>query len=177
MWVISDLIAQAANAEPQAWGTSARRANYRCADDRWITCTASDSKSWAALLEGTGAADLADPAIKDDEIRRRLGEIFATAPAATWVARPGPAGGIGPVADAGGVLDEEQVVHRDSLVRIDANGPRVFANPLRINAAPGTAASHALSPPPQLGEHTDESLTRAGFSEEEIAALRAERVL
>ena len=49
--------------------------------------------------------------------------------------------------------------------------------PLRFDRATGDAGSHALSAPPELGEHTDDALAEVGFSAEEIAALHAEGAL
>jgi crotonobetainyl-CoA:carnitine CoA-transferase CaiB-like acyl-CoA transferase len=49
----------------------------------------------------------------------------------------------------------------------------VVANPIRIDGANGEDASLARSAPPELGADTDEVLAEAGFSDEEIAALRA----
>jgi formyl-CoA transferase len=178
-WVVSDLVAMAVNDQPQVWPEMASRANYRCADGRWITCTASEPRTWNALVEALDAPDLADHRIgvDDAEVGARLTEIFASAPAARWVASPGPAGGIGPVAEPGDVVDDPQVASRGSLLALDGDGPRVLANPLRIDRADGAAASHARGPAPELGQHTDEALRAAGCTDDEVAALRAAGVV
>ena len=177
MWVIGDLLASAANAEPQVWESSARRANYRCADNRWITCTAIEPKSWVALLNAVEAPELGEPGVDDNQIRSRLTEIFAGKSAAHWVEHPGPVGGIGPVADVSDVLFDSQVSHRETLVQIDGEHRWVFANPIRINGSSGAVASHGLGPPPDLGEHTEQILSSAGFSDLEIKALRAAEIV
>ncbi len=173
-WVIGDLVAQAANSDAQPWGSLACRANYRCADGRWVTCAASEPRSWAALVEALEAPDLASYriGIDDEWAARRLAEIFGSAPAARWVANPGPAGGIGPVAGPGDVLDDPQVTHRHGIIRLDGDGPRVLANPLRLDGAGGDSATHARSAPPELGQHTAQALLAAGFSADEVEALR-----
>ena len=172
MWVIADQVAQAANSTVQSWGRMASRTNYRCADGRWITCTASEPRTWATLVAAIDAPDLADYRIgvDDEAAGRRLAEIFATAPAARWVADPGPAGGLGPVAEVADLLDDPQVSHRGSIVELE--GVRLLANPLRLDGASGDAASQARSPAPGLGEHTDAALAAAGFDQAEIEALR-----
>jgi crotonobetainyl-CoA:carnitine CoA-transferase CaiB-like acyl-CoA transferase len=172
-WVVSDLVAMAVNDQPQSWPEMPSRANYWCADGRWITCTASDPRSWATLVEAIDAPDLADPRIGIDDARvgARLGEIFASAPAARWIENPGPAGGIGAVALPGDAVDDPQVESRGSLVRLDGDGPLVLANPLRIDGASGEAATNARGPAPELGQHTDGALHTAGWSDDEIAAL------
>jgi crotonobetainyl-CoA:carnitine CoA-transferase CaiB-like acyl-CoA transferase len=53
----------------------------------------------------------------------------------------------------------------------------VVANPLRFALADGVAGSHALSPAPGLGEHTDEVLAAAGYTAEEIAALHDDQAV
>jgi alpha-methylacyl-CoA racemase len=172
MWVLADQVAQAANSTVQSWGSMASRANYRCADGRWITCTASEPRTWATLVAAIGADDLADYRIgvDDEAAGRRLTEIFGSAPASRWVADPGPAGGIGPVAEPGDLLDDPQVAHRGSIVELEQG--RVLANPLRLDGADGDAATQARTPAPALGEHTDAALAAAGFGEDDIRALR-----
>jgi crotonobetainyl-CoA:carnitine CoA-transferase CaiB-like acyl-CoA transferase len=87
------------------------------------------------------------------------------------------AGGIGLVADASDVLADPQTVHRGSIISLAGDGPRVLANPVRINRATGASASHARSAPPDLGEHTDQVLTAAGYTPDEIEALRKQEVI
>jgi crotonobetainyl-CoA:carnitine CoA-transferase CaiB-like acyl-CoA transferase len=175
-WVIADMLAQAANKEAAApWGSLAARANYRCADGKWITCTATEPRAWAKLVDALGAPDLAGyrVGVDDASTMQRLTEIFASQPAAHWTTNPGLAGGIGLVADASDVLSDPQTLHRGSIVSLDDDGPRVLANPVRIDRANGDQASHARSAPPELGQHTDEVLTAAGFTQSEIDELRS----
>jgi crotonobetainyl-CoA:carnitine CoA-transferase CaiB-like acyl-CoA transferase len=180
MWVIADVLAQAANGQAAAsWGALAARANYRCADGKWITCTATEPRAWAKLVEALDAPDLAGYRIgvDDEETIGRLTEIFASQPAAHWAANPGLAGGIGLVAEPADVLADPQLLHRGSLVELADNGPRVLGNPVRIDSANGDQASHARSAPPALGEHTVDVLTGAGFTQSEIDELRSQEVL
>jgi formyl-CoA transferase len=130
-------------------------------------------------VEAIDAPDLASPriGIDDAKVGARLAEIFASQPAAHWVEHPGPAGGIGLVAEPGDVVDDPQVESRGSLVRLDGDGPRVLANPLRLDGADGAAATNARGPAPELGQHTDEALRAAGFSDDEIATLRETSVV
>jgi alpha-methylacyl-CoA racemase len=180
MWVIADVLAQAANGKTAAaWGALAARANYRCADGKWITCTATEPRAWAKLVEALEAPDLAGyrVGVDDEQTLSRLSEIFAAQPAAHWAQNPGLAGGIGLVAEPADVVNDPQVAHRGSFVQLADDGPRVLANPVRIDGATGDEASHARSNAPDLGAHTDEILTAAGFTQAEIAELRSQEVL
>jgi crotonobetainyl-CoA:carnitine CoA-transferase CaiB-like acyl-CoA transferase len=178
-WVLAEQLARAANAPGPPWGSSARRANYRCADGRWVTCTASEPKPWAKLVEALDVPELAANQMGVDEgaTRARLTQVFATRPQSHWLEHPGMAGGIGPVYEPADLIGDPQVTHRLGMVPIAAGGPLVFANPLRINGVHGDAGSHALGTPPELGEHTDTALTAAGFSADEISSLRADGVV
>ena len=107
----------------------------------------------------------------------RLTEVFATKPAAAWVADPGLAGGVGPVNEPADLLDDPQVTERGSLVALTGSGARVLANPIRIDGAAGDDATHARTDPPALGADTDAVLAEAGFTTDEIASLRTEQVI
>ncbi len=48
---------------------------------------------------------------------------------------------------------------------------RYLRNPVRLSATPASLHRH----PPRLGEHTDDVLNAAGYSEQGIAALREKR--
>jgi alpha-methylacyl-CoA racemase len=179
MWTLADQFARAANAPSPAWGSFATRANYRCADGRWITCTASEPRAWALLVEAVEDPDLANlrMGVDDDAMRARLTAAFAAKPQSHWLEHPGMAGGIGPVYDATDLINDPQVTHRNGMVNIAGGGPLVFGNPLRIDRARGDEGTHALGPPPELGQHTDTALAAAGYSEAEITALRASETI
>ena len=179
IWTLSEQLVRAANSPAPPWGSSARRANYRCGDGRWITCTASEPKAWAKLVEAIELPDLADQqlGVDEDRTRARLAEVFATKPQSYWVEHPGMAGGVGPIYEPADLVDDPQVTHRNGMVRLDGDGPLVFGNPLRIDRAEGPDASAALGSPPDLGEDTDTALAAAGFTADEIATLRADGVI
>lgn len=179
MWMLSEQLARAANAPGPAWGSLAARANYRCADGRWVTCTASEPRSWAALVAALDAPDLAaySPGVDEEATTARLTELFATRPQSHWLEKPGMAGGIGPIWDPDDLVDDPQVTHRQGMIRTEGEGPLVFANPLRIDGAPGDRGTHACGAPPSLGEHTDSVLASLGFAEAQIAAWHEDGTL
>jgi crotonobetainyl-CoA:carnitine CoA-transferase CaiB-like acyl-CoA transferase len=50
---------------------------------------------------------------------------------------------------------------------------RTFGNPIKLSATPPTLRT----PPPRLGEHTDEVLAGLGYSKGDIAALHERGVV
>lgn len=178
MWTISEDIARGAHAPAPGWPAMASRGVYRCGDDHWVTVAASEPRTWTALCAALDIADLADHrmGVDEDAATNRLAAIFATRPAAAWIENPGLAGGVGPVHDPADVLDDPHVLARDGVATIDGTTTRVLANPLRIEGIDGRSAA-ATSPPPDLGEHTDEVLAEAGFTSDAIAELRANDVI
>ena len=177
-WMLSEQMVGAANAQVQAWGTIAARNNYRCADGRWITCTASEPRSWAAVVAATGLDDLAEYKMGSDEpgTIAKLQAAFAAQPQAHWLANPGMAGGIGPVHRPADLVDDPQTSAREGLLPL-SDGTRALANPLRLDGAKGVAASHGATPPPALGADTDAALAAAGYAAAEIATLHDEQAV
>jgi crotonobetainyl-CoA:carnitine CoA-transferase CaiB-like acyl-CoA transferase len=175
MWMLSEDFARAANSPMPGWGTMAARGVYRCADGRYVTVASNEPRTWAALCEGLGVSELAGHRIGvDDEPAAiaRLTEVFLTRPAAHWQHTPGLRGGVGPVNDPADLLADPQITEREGMVTLDGTDVQVLASPLRFDGASGTAATLATSPPPDLGADNDAVLAVAGYSADQIAALR-----
>ena len=85
--------------------------------------------------------------------------------------------GCGPINTLEQVFADPQVVARGMVVEMDhASGERVkvIANPVRLSATP----ADYRSPPPTLGQHTEEVLSGLlGMPAAEVAALREKKVL
>ena len=83
----------------------------------------------------------------------------------------------GPVLGLAEVLEDPQVKARELVQYVEYPGapkPVPLANTaVRLSATPGGLRHRA----PMLGEHTDEVLREIGYSDEEIAALRAAAVV
>jgi crotonobetainyl-CoA:carnitine CoA-transferase CaiB-like acyl-CoA transferase len=83
----------------------------------------------------------------------------------------------GPILNLPEVLEDPQVKARELLQYVDYPGARKpvpLANTaVRLSATPGAIARRA----PTLGEHTNEVLREIGYSDPEIAALRAGEVV
>jgi crotonobetainyl-CoA:carnitine CoA-transferase CaiB-like acyl-CoA transferase len=77
----------------------------------------------------------------------------------------------GPINDYSQVFADPQVLAREMVVEIDhptLGHIKSLGSPIKLSATPVNAARRA----PMLGEHTDEVLAEAGFSQTEIAELR-----
>jgi crotonobetainyl-CoA:carnitine CoA-transferase CaiB-like acyl-CoA transferase len=84
-----------------------------------------------------------------------------------------------PLAPANAIEDflhDPQVRSNETVLEVDDSeaGPmRFLRNPVRFGRTPASLRER----PPRLGQQTDAILTEAGFSSEEIARLRAERII
>lgn len=120
---------------------------YGCADGRHVALAALEQKFWLRFAEATGI----DESLQYDrspEAHAQVEALFATRSATEWVAALRKAGV--PITP---VLAPEEV-----------RAPASPASPLTRAAGAGRA--------PALGEHTGAVLRDAGFSPEEIRALR-----
>jgi crotonobetainyl-CoA:carnitine CoA-transferase CaiB-like acyl-CoA transferase len=79
-----------------------------------------------------------------------------------------------PVAPANGIpemMEDPQAVHSQLVFELEheqSGALRYLRNPVRFAETPASMRRH----PPRLGEHTDEVLQQAGYSDAEIEALR-----
>jgi crotonobetainyl-CoA:carnitine CoA-transferase CaiB-like acyl-CoA transferase len=155
---------------------------FRAADGEVILACGNDNL-YRKFCEAAGCAELAaDPRFATNgkrvenrvELTRLLGEIFRKRSKKDWVELLDGAGvPNGPINDIAQVFAEPQVKARG--VKIEVAHPvagklPMVASPMRFSATP---LEHR-TPPPLLGEHTDEILQRVlGKKVEEIARLRA----
>ncbi|HXY95201.1 MAG TPA: CoA transferase, partial [Acidimicrobiia bacterium] len=137
---------------------------------------AAEPRTWGTLCDALGRPDLVDRLYEPDQdaLTAELAGIFAARPASEWVASLGPTEAcLGPVNRPEDLLDDPHVAARRDLVQLDGGGETVFANPLRFIGGDAPSAYTATRPPAEAGADTDDALTAAGFSADEIAALRA----
>ncbi len=143
-------------------------------------------KRWARLM-GDANRWLADPRFQSDqsrgdhsaEILARMREWCAERTTAEALAALDQAGlPSGPVFTPQQALDEPQVAAMKFFTSI-ADFPGTLRPvavpdlPIELSATPGGIRQR----PPLLGEHTDTILERLGYSRDEIAALRANKVI
>ena len=147
---------------------------YECADG-WVSLGALEPKFWQAWCRGVGREDLIEQQFErpGSEAHGQVQEIFKARPRADWeaFAREHDCC-LEPVLELDEALSSELVRERGMVVEIDQPGAeqpvRQLGIPVKLTRTPG---EHARLPGPALGEHTEEVLRAAGYSEEEVAEL------
>ncbi|WP_225771166.1 CaiB/BaiF CoA-transferase family protein [Inquilinus sp. Marseille-Q2685] len=165
-----------------ASGNSAPRNVYKTRDGRWIAMSGSTDRMAKRILLLVGGDALArDPrfATNADRVRNRavldaiIGEWIGARDRDTALAVFRAEGiTVGPVHDIADFMADEHVIEREVVVSIpDPDlGPLPVHNVLpRLSATPGAIRRLA----PAVGADAEDVLRRAGFSDEEIAGLRA----
>lgn len=158
---------------------------FRTADG-YITIGAANQANWEKLCGVLERADLlTDARFRDNpsrtqnaaELAANLETIFVTRPTAEWLSVLEETGmPVGPVNDMAAAYAHPQVLARDMVVEIDhptAGQVKNIGVPVKLSETPG----RIRRPAPILGQHTDEVLSEFGFTAEDIAALRAARVV
>ena len=110
-------------------------------------------------------------------INQRLNEIFQTNTQDYWIQKLSEARiPCAPVNNFGQALSEPQVLARNMVVEVEhPQGGRVKmpGNPIKLS----DTHEDSFSPPPLLGQHTDDLLLSLGKSEAEIAELREKGII
>jgi crotonobetainyl-CoA:carnitine CoA-transferase CaiB-like acyl-CoA transferase len=176
--VMASLLTYQAGLYWNAGGRPARRGNQHPsivpyevfqAKDAYLTLGVANNSLWERCCRAIGRAEMAQDPRFDSEANRvahrgelipLLNEVFATRPVDEWLKRLEdagvPAGRIKSVAE---VCESAHLKARGMAVRLShpkAGGITVMGVPIRLWDTPGAASA----PPPLLGQHTDEILTR-----------------
>jgi len=188
-WVISNYLI--AGQEPVPMGndnfTAAPSGAFKTRSGL-LNIAANKQEQFEELAKVIGRRDLiTDPRFADREDRKRhrvaltqeVEAALSSRAAAEWesilIGVGIPAGRVVTVPEA---LENPQVKHRDLLQHFDAApgvDRRISVTRAGFKLSGGNPS--AASPPPRLGEHTDEVLRELGYSTAEIADLRQARAI
>jgi crotonobetainyl-CoA:carnitine CoA-transferase CaiB-like acyl-CoA transferase len=159
------------------------RRPYRTRDG-YICALIYTDKHWNAFFDAIGEADLnqRDPRFKDmsartrnyDHVYKWLADLLETRTTAEWMDLFEKADiPCGPMHDLDSLIDDPHLSEVGFFREIDhpTEGRLRVAGPAaRWSRTPSSIRSH----PPLLGEHGDEILREAGFSDSDIEALAGE---
>jgi len=141
-----------------------------------MTLGALESKFWCAFCRAVGREDWIERE-DDNELVDEVQTLFATRTLAEWedfFAEKDVC--CEPVRTLDEVLADPQVQARGMLVEVEHPVEGLLTQlgmPIKLSDTPGAVRT----PPPRLGEHTDELLRALGYDEKGIAELREQGVL
>ena len=152
--------------------------------DGWIFIMCNKEKFWGVLAETLGKAEWAtDPDFATfkarlanrERVTQMLDAALMTRTTAEWIERLAGKVPASPVYDVKQALESEFVAERGGVAAFtypDGGSARMVAAPIRF---PGVELPTRAAPP--MGADTVAQLRAAGYSDERIAALRAEDVI
>lgn len=159
---------------------------YRCADDAVVLVAGNGDSIFKRLMAAIGRDDLAaDPALADnagrvkrvDEIDAAIGAWTRQHPCAQVLEILGrarvPAGRVYTAKD---IVEDPHFRAREMILQQTTRDGHVVEVPGIVPKLMGTPGA-VRSPAPGLGDDTDAVLAEAGFSADDIAALRARKVV
>ncbi len=154
--------------------------------DGAIAVAVGSERQWPRFAAAIGAPELTDDprfatngdrVANRDELRGIVAGRLATEPSAGWLARLAAADvPAGPINDLAAALTAPQVEARGLVVDVEhpvLGTLRQVGPPFVLGATPATVRT----PPPLLGEQTDEVLAELGYDPIEVARLRAAGVV
>ena len=159
---------------------------YKCQDGEWICMASSFDYAWPWFLKAVGWSELEkDPTLdtlekrfRNEELRKKLDELFATKPRAEWLKILREAGIIcDPVNKISDLAEDPQVLENSYIREFDHPSfgrIKTVGIPVELSETPGSLRTAA----PEFGQHTEEILTNiCGLTWDEITALRDEGII
>ncbi len=188
-WVVSNHLVGGVDPEPQGNEnpTSAPSGSFQCRDAP-INIAANTDDQWVALAGHLGRTDLLDHpdfATREDRKRNRhrlraeLETVLTTRSAEIWAEELAAIGvPAGAVMRVPAILAHPQITSRDFIGRFDdVPGVGRTVDLVRLGAMIDGLRPSVTTPPPALGQHSDDILQGLGYEAEQIQTLRAEGVI
>ena len=154
---------------------------YETSDHKYMSLGALEEKFWQDFCERVERPEyiaLQFDRAAQDEIINNLNALFKSKTQAEWLEYfNGVDICLTPVLNLEEVINHAQVINREMLIRLSNfqnSGKNMFLAglPIKFSATPGE-----LKPVfPKLGEHTDEILSGLGYTKQDIAAFKADKV-
>jgi crotonobetainyl-CoA:carnitine CoA-transferase CaiB-like acyl-CoA transferase len=163
--------------DERSWGGNAMFRVYETKDGRFVALGGSEIKFATNLLTALGRPDLIEmcklpPGSGQQPVRDFLEETFKTKTQAEWVAWMADKDvAFAPVKTLREALDDPQVRHREMVVE-DARGFEHVGVPIKYADEPGRI-DFGL---PALGQHSEDILRGLGYTDDELAKMRAKGV-
>lgn len=155
---------------------------FEAAENQHLILACGNDKQFAAICRVMGQDWQADPrfATNPQRVANRevliplMQDLMRQRSRDEWIALfEGAQVPCGPINNIAEALDMPQIQHRQMVVDFAGSPIRSLGNPIKLSATP----VHYHSPPPALGQHTDEVLRDLGYDEAQIAAWRAQGVV
>jgi formyl-CoA transferase len=188
-WVVSNYLVGSVAPQPQGNEnpTSAPSGTFQCIDAP-INIAANTDEQWQLLAAHLGRADLLespDFATREDRklnrhrLRAELETVLTTRAAEVWAEELAAIGvPAGAVMGVPAILAHPQITSRDFIGRFDdVPGVGRPVDLLRLGAMIDGLRPGVTTPPPALGQHSDDILQGLGYDAAAIQSLRAEGVI
>jgi len=149
--------------------------------DGWIFIMCNKEKFWGVLANCIGKPEWADApqyrTFKDrlanrDRLTEELDAVLQTQTTEEWMKRFAGKVPAAPVYDVAQALESDFVAEQERVLEFDHAG-----GPVRMVASPVRAGAHPRQSAPAMGEHTEQILRQAGYTEAQVAGLRGAGVI
>jgi crotonobetainyl-CoA:carnitine CoA-transferase CaiB-like acyl-CoA transferase len=165
---------------PRELARNALTNHYRCRDGRWLILSLlNEERQWPVLAQCLGREDLlSDPRFAEKASRHAhaldlvatFDEIFAGNDLSEWrKILDGKGLTFGFVAVLDDILDDDQMKENGVIIPFEGEAMLTVDSPIWV----ADAAKMQPRLPPDLGQHSDEILHGAGYSEAEIKEFRS----
>jgi crotonobetainyl-CoA:carnitine CoA-transferase CaiB-like acyl-CoA transferase len=181
-WLMEkDVAKQAGNDHPTSIPTGVFKTS-----DGYINIATTGGRIWQRFCEALGAPDLVnrpeyamgpDRSKNRKQLNAEISKLTEKKSSETWVKEFNAAGvPCGPIYSIDQVFADAQVEHlgiAQDVPNDEGRHIRLVGQPFTLSRTPNTMAAR----PPEFGEQTEEVLAEFGFTKEEIASLRQNKVV